>query len=442
MDWLKKIIDQADGLSEEKLAEQILESVNAGTIPQADNDPEHDKKLIVPPGVYIKMEADGKVLIQNVNSDSAVSFGKDVMLVLFDFFDPESDGKSINEFLANWPPESHPELIKNIQLLIASEILIDIGKKVQIEASDDVPQAPTPETNVHINLINHHYMLKDCVRVSAYRRAIENKVKPGKIAMDLGTGTGILAFIAAKAGAEKVYAIEKRSDMVALSKELAIENKIDDKIEYIVGNSAKIDTSLVPQKVDVFISEILGSGIFEENVLEYTLDARDRFCTPDVDLIPCKLDVYAFAYDAGRMDDITREASAIETLYDIKLTKFKSHLENFIQARYERFNTSIYKVMTEQLLTKSLDLKTLTNTMFKDKLEFEVLEDGRLNAFCAYFVAHLDESTTLSNSPWAPNTHWIQKVFVMPQSLEVKKGQKIPITSVYDGDYRIELRSE
>jgi hypothetical protein len=78
--------------------------------------------------------------------------------------------------------------------------------------------------------------------------------------------------------------------------------------------------------------------------------------------------------------------------------------------------------------------------MFKDKLEFEVLEDGNINAFCTYFVAHLDENTTLTNSPWAPNTHWVQKVFVMPQSLEVKKGQKIPITSVYDGDYRIELR--
>lgn len=440
MDWLKKIIDQADGISEDKLAEQILESVKPGSTVVVEDNPEGDKKLIMPPGVYIKFESNGKILIQNVNSDTAVSFGKDVMLLLFDFFEPESDGKTIKEFLNNWPPESHPELIKNINLLIASEILIDIGQKKEIEASDDTPQAPTPETNIHINLVNHHYMLKDYVRVAAYRRAIENKIKPGSIAMDLGTGTGILAFIAAKAGAEKVYAVEKRSDIVKLSQELAIENKIDDKIEYIVGNSAKINESLIPKKVDVFISEILGSGIFEENVLEFTLDARDRFCTPDVDLIPCKLDVYAFAYDAGRQDDIALEASEIERLYDLKLTKFKDHLSNFIQARYERFNTSIYKVMTHQLCTKSLDLKTLTSTMFKDKLEFEVLEDGNINAFCTYFVAHLDENTTLTNSPWAPNTHWVQKVFVMPQSLEVKKGQKIPITSVYDGDYRIELR--
>lgn len=437
----KKIIDQADEISEEKLAEQILENVKNEPAVAVSDAPENDKKLVVPPGVYIKLESDGKVLIQNVNSDAAVSFGKDVMLLLFDFFEPGGEGKTVNEFLSNWPPDSHPELITNINLLIASEILIDIGQKQEIEASDDTPQAPTPETNVHINLVNHHYMLKDYVRVAAYRRAIENKIKPGSIAMDLGTGTGILAFIAAKAGAEKVYAVEKRADMVKLSKELAKENQIDNKIEYLVGNSAKIDESLVPKKVDVFISEILGSGIFEENVLEFTLDARDRFCTPDVDLIPCKLDVYGFAYDIGRLDDISLEANEIERLYDLKLTKFKDHLSNFIQARYERFNTSIYKVMTNQLCTKSLDLKTLSGTMFRDKLEFEALEDGKVNA-CAYFVAHLDEHTTLSNSPWAPNTHWVQKVFIMPQSLDVKKGQKIPITSVYDGDYRIELRAD
>lgn len=445
MDWLKKLIDQADEISEDKLAEQILETVTRDTEGQSTVSDENisdieNKRLVIPPGVYMKFEGDSKILIQNVNSDGAVEFTKDILLLLYDFFSPKNGGMLVSEFLKNWPQESHSELQKSIKLLIGSEILIDIDQAEKIQEGSDDPQAPTPEKNVHINLINHHYMLKDYVRVAGYRRAIENKVKEGSIAMDLGTGTGILAFLAAKAGAKKVYAIEKRSDIVTLSKELAAENKIDDKIEYLVGNSAKIDESLITEKVDVFISEILGSGIFEENVLEFTMDARDRFCKPDVELIPCKLDVYAFGYDAGRQDDISLEASEIERLYDLKLTKYKENLVNFITSRYERFNTSIYRVMTNQLLTKSIDLKTLKATMFKDKLELEALEDGEINAFCAYFVAHLDESTTLTNSPWAPSTHWIQKVFVMPQSLNVRKGQKIPITSVYDGDYRVELR--
>lgn len=451
MDWLKKIIDSADEIDEEKLTEKILNEVNNGNLPQdavdSENIPEEagfeDKKLLIAPGIFIKLEPGGQVLIQNPTSEGAVEFQKDVLLLIYDFYASEDpEGKTVKEFIQHWPAESHAELKKQIKLLIASEILLDVGQIKQVQESVDTPQAPTPEKNVHINLINHHYMLKDYVRVAAYRRAIENKVKPGSIAMDLGTGTGILAFIAAKAGAEKVYAIEKRSDVVKLSQELAKENEIDKRIEYLVGNSSKICESQLTEKVDVFVSEILGSGIFEENVIEFTMDARDRFCKPDADLIPCKIDVYAFGYDAGRQDDILEEANEIERMYNLKLSKYKDNIVNFVQARYERFNTSIYKVMTDQLQTVSLDLKTIQKSMFTDKLELTAKEDGNINAFCAYFVAHLDEKTTLTNSPWAPSTHWIQKVFVMPSSLKVTKGQKIPITSVYDGDYRIELRAD
>jgi SAM-dependent methyltransferase len=435
MDWLKKIIESPDNIpSEEEIINSINEAAN-----NIDNEEAYNRPLILSPNVYLKFGPDGKIMIQNVNSDAAVEFTKDVLLVLYDFFNPANDGLKVNDFLQNWPIDSHNELKRSINILTGSEILVEPARAEEL-TTDDTPQAPTPEKNIHINLINHHYMLKDYVRLAAYRRAIENNVKPGSIAMDLGTGTGILAFFAAKAGAKKVYAIEKRTDMVNLSKQMAEENQIDDKIEYLIGNSAKLNPDQFEEKVDVFISEILGSGIFEENVLEYTMDARDRFCKPDAALIPCKLDVYAFGYDAGRNDDLSQEATEVERMYDLKLSKYKENLVNFINARYERYNTSIYQAVTNQLLTKSLDLKTLQKSMFRDELEFEVTENGNFNAICVYFVAHLDENTTLTNSPWAPSTHWIQKVFVMPQSLKVSKGQKIPISSIYDGDYRVELR--
>lgn len=446
MDWLKKIIDAADDPTQEVKPADLNKILESSNVKKADEAPEINdellnKKLTLAPSVFLKFENEGKVIIQNVNSESAVEFSKDAILILFEFFNPENGHIIVGDFIQNWPPESHDELLKSINLLIGGDILVDINEKQDQSQSVDTPQAPTPEKNVHINLINHHYMLKDYVRLAGYRRAIENKVKPESVAMDLGTGTGILAFFAAKAGAKKVYAIEKRSDIIDLSKTLAKENNIEDKLEYIIGNSAKLDPSMFKEKVDVFISEILGSGIFEENVLEFTMDARDRFCKPDAELIPCKLDVYAFGYDAGRQDDLSIEAAEIERLYDIKLSKYKENLLNFVSSRYERYNTSIYKAMTNQLLTKSIDLKTVKKAMFRDELELEIIEDGNFNAICAYFVAHLDEHTTLTNSPWAPNTHWIQKVYVMPQSLKVTKGQKIPITSVYDGDYRVELRA-
>ncbi|MFQ5690254.1 MAG: hypothetical protein ACE5HQ_08280 [Gemmatimonadota bacterium] len=44
----------------------------------------------------------------------------------------------------------------------------------------------------------HEKLLADEVRISAYCRAIEKYVDEGDVVIDLGTGTGVLAFMAAE----------------------------------------------------------------------------------------------------------------------------------------------------------------------------------------------------------------------------------------------------
>ena len=68
------------------------------------------------------------------------------------------------------------------------------------------------ETNF-AGLSEHEEMLSDSVRVQAYHHGIHRNVQPGDVVVDLGTGTGLLAFMASRAGARKVYAVE-HSDVI------------------------------------------------------------------------------------------------------------------------------------------------------------------------------------------------------------------------------------
>ncbi len=50
-------------------------------------------------------------------------------------------------------------------------------------------------------------MLKDKVRMDAYKQAIE-KAAQGKVVIDVGAGTGVLSIMAANFGAKFVHAVE------------------------------------------------------------------------------------------------------------------------------------------------------------------------------------------------------------------------------------------
>ena len=52
-------------------------------------------------------------------------------------------------------------------------------------------------------------MVGDRPRTDAFAAAIAEVVRPGDAVLDVGTGTGILAMLAAKAGARKVYAVDQ-----------------------------------------------------------------------------------------------------------------------------------------------------------------------------------------------------------------------------------------
>ena len=85
-------------------------------------------------------------------------------------------------------------------------------------------------------------MLEDHKRTGAYYQAVMQNRRQfeGKVVLDVGTGSGILALFAAKAGARKVYAVEATS-MAKFAKELVKHNEVSSN-SYADETHLSIDT--------------------------------------------------------------------------------------------------------------------------------------------------------------------------------------------------------
>src|SRR3989344_6189309 len=96
-------------------------------------------------------------------------------------------------------------------------------------------------------------IMADSVRTEAFEKALKNVVKPGCTVLDIGSGTGFLAFLAKQLGAGKCILIEREPEFLAMSKEIAKKNGITD-CEFHCADSADVHDI----EADIVVSETLG----------------------------------------------------------------------------------------------------------------------------------------------------------------------------------------
>lgn len=69
-------------------------------------------------------------------------------------------------------------------------------------------------------------MVNDVARASAFKRGLAEVITPSSIVVDLGSGSGLLAVLAAKLGARHVFAIEQESSLAEVSRKVMLDNNV------------------------------------------------------------------------------------------------------------------------------------------------------------------------------------------------------------------------
>jgi type I protein arginine methyltransferase len=280
------------------------------------------------------------------------------------------------------------------------------------------------ETNF-AGLAEHEEMLSDSVRVEAYHRGIHRNVQQGDVVLDLGTGTGLLAFMASRAGARKVYAVE-HSDFIEVAREIARHNGFTN-IEFVQANSREFTP---PEPIDVVLHEQMGDELFNENLLANLLDIRDRVLRPGGRILPAKFRLYIEPVTLHESMRVRRFWN-IDLPDGIDLTAMEASplAARFASSRSEQLwarTGSVKSTLAAPQPILEFDLHTIdsieslpTDFVVERTATTDVIVDGA----CIWFEALFDDETALSTSPLAPVTSWGNRMFRL--DLDVTAGDHL-----------------
>jgi len=351
--------------------------------------------------------------------------------------------------------------------------------------------------SAYADLYHQKVMLTDHNRMKAYHSAImgNKELFEGKVVMDVGTGSSILAVWAAQAGAKRVYAVEY-TGMADHAKNVVKANGVDHIVKVIQGAVEDVQLPLpaeewgllcdkdtdaqeckeTQQVVDIIVSEWMGYFLLRESMLDSVIYARDKFLKPNTGML--------FPSHATMlMAPIGKEThrKEVKNEYSDAMASWHEYLERAQQdygvnmaclgEHYAEEQKQYYlmsghwlqldtaSVLASPAIIKTLDLATCTieDARGVDSVPFEFsvtntntensYRDQFVSGFAGWFTVDFQSRTDqagrlnapeirnpahLSTGPDIGITHWGQQVFYLQSAIPLSGDAAIQINGTME----------
>ena len=301
-------------------------------------------------------------------------------------------------------------------------------------------------------------MLHDTERNQLYYKALAKAIAalrkrnlPVNV-LDIGTGTGLLSMMAARLGADTVYACEAFTPMAECAKKIIAENGFADKIHIIPKRSTEITvgkTGDMPERANILVTEVFDTELIGEGAISTFSHAHKELLEEDCEVVPSVGNMYAQLVSS----DIIRHWTKID---DIKIKGAEP-----ITAPTKMFRCggapSLHDLQLDQLPQHTFKALTKPHRVFrfdfsgKTPLEFDrtsvittdVLDTGRIDAVLMWWDLEMEAQgeIILSCAPrWSHPTpenmqwrdHWMQAIYYPYTELSVSMGDKVKLISHHD----------
>jgi precorrin-6B methylase 2 len=368
-----------------------------------------DTLLQLAPNVRTRFDASGHVLV-DAPDGTIVDIGPRGYAILALFSRPHALADAVDRL-----EDGDVGTTDFVPALSVVNMLLEEGALIQ-------PGAQAGPTSGWADPVEHARMLHDDRRTRDYMKALERAVRPGDVVLDIGTGSGVLAVAAARAGARHVYAVEA-SDIAAVAARVFAANGVEDRVTLLAGWSRQLD---LPEPADLLVSEVIGNDPFEEEILETTLDARRRLLKPGARLVPNALTLFArpllLPETEARQRALGR--SAVERWRELYGIDFDPLVDAAalrpVNSPTEAEVVATWRQVGPPAVLAVVDLTAFDEATVQAEAHLVLDAPGAVNAVAVTFRAHLHGAVAHTVDPWTwPTSSWATSVWVLPDAVDV-----------------------
>lgn len=267
----------------------------------------------------------------------------------------------------------------------------------------------------------HLPMINDTGRNAVYQKAIEKAVTKDDVVLDIGTGSGLLAMMAARAGAKRVVACELLGPMAEMARRIVARNGFEDVItihpkqsnELVVGKD-------LPEPASVVISEILDVTLIGEGVIPSLRHATRYLARPDAKIVPARARVRGtlIEWPSERAINPVREICGFD-FSDFDLFRNPNMHVPFDEAREE------HRVLSEPFEIAAYDFHDPPDFSESDRvdtLRVPATETGTGHAVTVWFELDLDDGIAYSSRYVTDLNHWHRTAQFLDRDIAVAAG--------------------
>ena len=279
-------------------------------------------------------------------------------------------------------------------------------------------------------------MTYDELRNEKYKAAI-NRLVRDKVVLELGTGKdAVLARFCAEAGARKVYAVEVLEASYRSAKDLVASLGLADRIHVIHGDSFSVQ---LPEKVDVCVSEIIGTIGSSEGTVPVLNDAR-RFLKEGGVNIPlrCLTKIAAIQLPDGTLSD-----PRFKELPGSYARKVFEHVGHRFDVRLCLKNFPKENLISDEGVFEDLDFTGRVDPFSRTEVTLTIGRAARLDGFLLWINLRTAEGAVIDTL--REEYDWLPVYFpAFGAGLEVYEGDVVravctsmPSDNNVNPDYRI-----